>query len=213
MKKIILAETHSVVRNGLKKLLESTNCYLIVLAVENGEQVLDAFDSHLEIDLVIAAIEMKGMDGITLLNILREKQINTPVLMISTFDDERNFNQAIGSGAAGFLTSSVEAPELFFAINSILSGQRYVCAKLSMKLIDTLLDAAKVLRKHTTNLSDREIEILQLISLGLTNAEMAERLFISKRTVEGHRRSLIVKTGAINTAVLMRMAYADRIIQ
>ncbi|TCD26556.1 response regulator transcription factor [Pedobacter psychrodurus] len=214
MKNIILAEDHEVIRTGLTMLLESTNEYKIVFAAGNGQEVLNALDQGCQADLVVSDIGMPVMDGITMISALREKYPKVPVLIISMLEDESHLYQAMGAGAMGFLTKSVNSNELFFAVSKIFAGERYVCSGLSIRLVDKMIDTALSSRLGmlSSEFSSREIEILQLIGQGLTNAEIADKLFISRRTVEGHRQSLIDKTGAKNTAVLMRFAYTNGIL-
>ncbi|SER61091.1 response regulator transcription factor [Pedobacter rhizosphaerae] len=214
MKNIILAEDHKVIRYGLKMLLESTNEYKVIYDAGNGQEVLNALDQGLQVDLIVSDIGMPVMDGIAMIKALKENQCEVPVLIISMLEDDSHLYQAIGAGAKGFLTKSVDADELFFALSRIISGERYICSGLSIKIIDKVIESTFLTanKMHDSDFSSREIEILQLIGQGLTNAEMADKLFISRRTVEGHRQSLIDKTGAKNTAVLMRFAYTKGII-
>ncbi len=195
-------------------LLESTNQYKIVFDANNGQEVLDALDNGLQVDLVVSDISMPVMDGITMIKELKQRNYQVPVLIISMLEDDLHLYQALAAGARGFLTKSVDAEELFFALSRIVAGERFICSELSLKIIDKLIDTsmAPACEMHGLEFSSREIEILQLIGQGLTNAEMADKLFISRRTVEGHRQSLIDKTGAKNTAVLMRFAYTKGII-
>lgn len=214
MKKIILAEDHKVIRDGLKMLLESTGEYQIVFTAGNGQEVLDALDQGCQADLIVSDIGMPIIDGITMVRIIKEKDFNIPVLFVSMLEDESLLYQAISGGAVGFLTKSVNSNELFFALSKVFSGERYVCSCLSIKLIDKMIEKSlpASIGNQGSEFSLREIEILELIGQGLTNSEIADKLFISRRTVEGHRQSLIDKTGAKNTAVLMRFAYTKGIL-
>jgi len=214
MKKIILAEDHKIIRDGLKMLLESTNEYEVVIEAGNGQEVLQALELGCNADLIVSDIGMPVMDGISLLREIQEKYNRIPVLIVSMLEDESHLYKAIGSGAMGFLTKSVNSNELFFALTKIFSGERYICAGLSVRLVDKMINSAVSANINISGdaFSSREIEILHLIGQGLTNSEMADKLFISRRTVEGHRQSLIDKTGAKNTAVLMRFAYTNGIL-
>jgi two-component system response regulator NreC len=214
MKNIILAEDHKVIRNGLKMLLESTNEYKIVFDANNGQEVIDAIGRGIQADLIVSDIGMPVMDGITMVSALKEQGIQIPVLIISMLEDDSHLYQAIRAGAKGFLTKSVDSDELFFAISRIVNGERYICSGLSVKIVDRVIDSTILPGgvMQGAELSSREIEILQLIGQGLTNIEMADKLFISRRTVEGHRQNLIDKTGAKNTAALMRFAYTKGIL-
>jgi len=212
MKKIILAEDHKIIRDGLKMLLESTGEYQIVYEAGNGQEVIDALSKNCEADMIISDICMPVMDGLSMVSILKEKDFNLPVLILSTAEDESHLCQAMAAGTRAFLTKSVNSGELFFALSKVLSGERYICSSLAMKLVDQMIDHPRLNGTQGSDFSLREIEILQLIGQGLTNSEIADKLFISRRTVEGHRQHLIEKTGARNTAVLMRFAYTNGIL-
>ncbi|WP_231426153.1 MULTISPECIES: response regulator transcription factor [Pedobacter] len=214
MKQIILAEDHKVIRNGLKMLLESTNQYQVTWEANNGQEVIDALNKGIIPDLIVSDIGMPLMDGISMLESIKISHPDIPVLIMSMMESDSNLYQTIKAGAKGFLTKSVDAEELFFAIGRLLMGERYICASLVIPIIDHVIEKELVpsFKMKSTDFSSREKEVLQLIGQGLTNVEMADKLFISKRTVEGHRQSLIDKTGARNTAVLMRFAYANGII-
>jgi len=214
MKNIILAEDHKVIRNGLKMLLESTNQYSIVLEAGNGQEVIEALDRGIKADLIISDIGMPVMDGLEMAKVSRINHKAVPVLIMSMMDGDSHLYQAFGAGVSGFLTKSVDADELFFSIKKVIAGERYLCSSIAVKILDGLIKSNLSLfsKMNVIDISSREIEILQLIGQGLTNAEMADKLFISRRTVEGHRQSLIDKTGAKNTAMLMRYAYSNGII-
>ncbi|RDC55836.1 DNA-binding response regulator [Pedobacter chinensis] len=214
MKQIILAEDHKVIRNGLKMLLESTHRYEVLYEAGNGREVIDALKKGLIPDLIVSDIGMPLMDGIAMLQALKESYPEVPVLIMSMMESNAHLYQTIMAGAHGFLTKSVDAEELFFAMGRLLIGERYVCASMAIPIIDQMIQKETFpgFKMQSADFSSREIEILQLIGEGLTNVEMADKLFISKRTVEGHRQSLIDKTGARNTAVLMRFAHANGII-
>lgn len=214
MKKIILAEDHKVMRNGLKMLIESTNEYQIIFEASNGQDVLDAIGSGIKPDLIVSDISMQELNGIEMMTVLKQNGCRIPVLILSMLEDNNHFYQSIHAGAKGFLSKSVDSQELFFALSRIVMGERYICSSLAIRLVDGAIASSlsSISNIQTDEFSSREIEILQLIGEGLTNAEMADKLFISRRTVEGHRQSLIDKTGAKNTAVLMRFAYSKGIL-
>jgi DNA-binding NarL/FixJ family response regulator len=131
-------------------------------------------------------------------------------------DNEKYVVQAFAEGAFGYLLKSISADELVFGLKHVNSGSKYMCSELSMRLLDKLLHTANTpfdQGRHQIDFSMREIEILHLIADGLTNNEMSDKLFISKRTIEGHRQSLIEKTGSRNTAALIRFAVLSGIVQ
>lgn len=214
MKEIILVEDHKVVRNGLRMLLESTKEYKIIFEASNGQEVLDAIRNGIKPDIVVSDINMPVLDGIAMTAALKKEDFQIPVLIMSMLEDNAHFYQAIQAGAKGFLSKSVDSEELFFALSRMVMGERYICSSIAIRIVDDVIEStiSSTCSIQPNEFSIREIEILKLIGEGLTNAEMADKLFISRRTVEGHRQSLIDKTGAKNTAVLMRFAYSKGIL-
>lgn len=213
--KVILAEDHNIVRNGIKMLLESQGEIRVVAEANNGLEVLSYFAEGGHADIVIADINMPEMDGISLIAQLRTLSPSTHVVMLSMLDNEKYVAQAFIEGARGYLLKNVGEDELNFALRYVAGGGKYLCAELAEKLLDKLTQTT--IQQPETNgqhidFSLREMEVLHLIAEGYTNTEMADKLFLSKRTIEGHRQALIDKTGAKNTAALIRFAVVNGFI-
>jgi DNA-binding NarL/FixJ family response regulator len=213
--KVILAEDHNIVRNGIKMLLESQGEITVVAEANNGLEVLNYFAEGGHADIVIADINMPEMDGISLIAQLRTLSPSTHVVMLSMLDNEKYIAQAFIEGARGYLLKNVGEDELNFALRYVAGGGKYLCAELAEKLLDKLTQTT--IQHPETNgqhidFSLREMEVLHLIAEGYTNTEMADKLFLSKRTIEGHRQALIDKTGAKNTAALIRFAVVNGFI-
>jgi DNA-binding NarL/FixJ family response regulator len=213
--KVILAEDHNIVRNGIKMLLESQGEIRVVAEANNGLEVLNYFSEGGHADIVIADINMPEMDGISLIAQLRTLSPSTHVVMLSMLDNEKYVAQAFIEGARGYLLKNVGEDELNFALRYVAGGGKYLCAELAEKLLDKLTQTT--IQHPETNgqhidFSLREMEVLHLIAEGYTNTEMADKLFLSKRTIEGHRQALIDKTGAKNTAALIRFAVVNGFI-
>jgi len=210
---IIIAEDHQIVRKGIRLLLSEDPELQIVAEASNGQEVLDALGIHPEVEIVLADLNMPVMDGHALLRELKSKYPPVKLIILSMVDDHNTIAGLIGEGASGYLFKNSDAMELAFAIKFVWGGSRYICADLGIGLLETL-------RKHNETLSpqdrseytERELQVLQLIAEGMTNSEIAEKIFVSKRTVEGHRQSLLEKTGSRNTAVLIRNAALRRLI-
>jgi DNA-binding NarL/FixJ family response regulator len=213
--KIILAEDHKIVRNGIKMLLESQGEITVVAEANNGTEVLNYFKDGGQADVVITDINMPEMDGITLITELKTVSPDTRIMMLSMLDNEKYIAQAFIEGARGYLLKNVSEEELNFALRYVIGGGRYLCAELAEKLLDKLtsnpLQQANA-AGQSIDFSLREMEVLHLIAEGFTNTEMADKLFLSKRTIEGHRQALIDKTGAKNTAALIRFAVVNGFI-
>jgi DNA-binding NarL/FixJ family response regulator len=214
MLSLILAEDHNIVRNGIRMLLEADKEISISGEATNGREVLDIMSEGLKVDIVLADINMPEMDGISLIKQLKLKSPDTQVVMLSMLDNEKYVSQAFSEGASGYLLKNVSSDELIFALKHVHAGGKYLCAELAMRLLNKVIHTVP-LNKDGADIeySMREIEILDLIAEGLTNNQMSAKLFISKRTIEGHRQSLIEKTGVKNTASLIRFAVLRGIIQ
>jgi len=213
---LILAEDHNIVRNGISMLLGADKEISIKGEAVNGREVLDMIAAGIKADIILADINMPEMDGITLIGEVKQLSPQTKVVMLSMLDNEKYVVQAFAEGASGYLLKSISADELLFALKHVNSGNKYMCSELSMRLLDKLLHTVNTpfdQARHEIDFSMREIEILHLIAEGLTNNEMSDKLFISKRTIEGHRQSLIEKTGSRNTAALIRFAVLSGIVQ
>ena len=159
---------------------------------------------------------MEGIDGITLIKEVKQLNPAIAVVILSMHDNEKYVLQSFAEEASGYILKSVSSNELIFALRFIASGQKYVCSEIVSKMIATLLENKHFQidnEKSEIEFSSRELEILILIAEGYTNLEMAEKLFISKRTVEGHRQALIDKTNSKNTAALIRFAVLRGLIQ
>jgi DNA-binding NarL/FixJ family response regulator len=216
MLKILLAEDHNIVRNGIKMLLETESSIHVVGEMVNGLEVIEFFDHGGRADIVLADINMPELDGISMAKELKAKYPEVKVVMLSMHDNEKYISQAFIDGAVGYLLKNISAEELVFSLKHIDTGKKYICAELAVNMLTKLISNGILEQDATFSESDfssREIEVLHLIAEGLTNLEMADKLFISKRTVEGHRQSLLDKTGSRNTAKLIRYAATNGLLK
>ena len=168
------------------------------------------------IDVVLADITMPELDGISLIKEVKAVSPDTQIVMLSMHENEKYITKAFMEGAAGYLLKSVSADELTFALKHVHTGGRYICSEIAMPMLDKRFKYDNHFIAETSTdieFSTREIEVLQLIAKGLTSAEMSDKLFLSKRTIEGHRQSLIDKTGSRNSAALIRFAVMQGIVQ
>jgi DNA-binding NarL/FixJ family response regulator len=207
MIRVILADDHHVVRDGIKMLLNSGEEIKVIGEASDGNQVLGLIDSGLDPDIVISDLSMPVMDGLSLISKLKIERPAIKTMVLSVSDDENYVAQAFQNGCLGYLSKSVQPSELIFAIRHIHSGGRYLGADLSVKMVDRVMQEKKLELSPDITFTSRESEILQLIAQGCTNNEIAEKLFISRRTVEGHRQNLIEKTTSKNTAELIGFAF------
>ena len=212
---VILAEDHSIVREGIKSLLENDRSIQIIDIAANGNEVLEKLEGSTKADVLLTDIQMPGTDGITLITDVKKINPDIKVIVLSMHDDISYVTEAFARGASGYLLKECNVDELLFAIKNVTAESRYLSMDLSQVLVDAFLkekSGKAIPPEINLEFSAREMEVLQLISEGLTNNEISERLFLSKRTVEGHRQSLLEKTGSRNTATLIKFAIQHQLV-
>ncbi len=216
MIKIALVEGHNIVRNGIKTLLNGENDMTVVAEATNCIDIMQMIDDQLEVDIILTDINLPGMDGLSFCSKAVEKYPSAKVIVLTMYDQTEYINQAFKSGAQGYILKNVSPLELTFAIRHIVNrADRYICTELALRMLDRQLNAfdASIPENMMFDFTKRELEILALVSEGYTNQEIAERLYTSKRTVEGHRQSLIEKTGVRNSSALIRFAIINGLIK
>jgi len=210
--KILLADDHKIVRDGIKLMLESQPGIEVVAEVSNGKEALEILNDTL-INLVVMDINMPEMDGITATKEIKEKYNNIKVLALTMSNDDLHIRQMIQAGASGYIMKSAGRNELKDAIMTIVNGKHYFSDEATHSIMmDLVKGKGKSSSSDLVHITDRELEILELIIKEFTNQEIAEKLFISSRTVDAHRRNLLQKTGARNTAGLVKYAFQNNII-
>jgi DNA-binding NarL/FixJ family response regulator len=216
MIKIMLAEDHNVVRNGIRSLLEKEADIQVIAEATNGKEALKLLKEGIKPDVILADINMPEMGGMEMVAQATQLYPGLKVIMLSMLDNEKYIMQAFKAGATGYILKNVNAIELVFAIRHVyINNERFICNELALRLLDKLIhtpDNAFDTDISDIDISKREHEVLSLIAEGYTNQEIADKLFTSKRTVEGHRQSLIEKTGTRNTAALIRYAILTGIL-
>jgi len=211
--KILLADDHKIIRDGIKNMLEDLVGFEIAAEAENGQQAVDLCESEL-IDLVIMDITMPKMNGIEATQLIRENHPDIKILALTMMKDDEHIRDMIRAGASGYILKSSGQDELIEAINIILEDKHYFSDETTHSIMMDLVKN-KGQRTHTNShedLTDRELEVLTLICDEYTNQEIAAKLFISVRTVDAHRRNLLQKTGAKNTAGLVRYAVKNNLL-
>lgn len=210
--KIALADDHKIVRDGIKTMLESQPEIDVVVEASNGNEILEKLENKL-VDLVIMDISMPEKDGIQATKELKEKLPNIKVLALTMSNDDLHIRQMIQAGASGYIMKSAGRKDLKDAIETIMNGKHYFSDEATQSIMmDLVKGKGKSTAMDAVHITDRELEILELIVQEFTNQEIAEKLFISSRTVDAHRRNLLQKTGARNTAGLVKYAFQHNLI-
>ena len=209
MLKVLVADDHRVLREGLKKIIEQTRDMIVAAEAADGVEVI-AKVAKIPFDVVLLDISMPGPSGLDVLKQLKTKRPKLPVLMLSQHPEDQYAIRAIRSGAAGYLTKESASSELIAAIRKVASGGKYVSATLAEQLA-TALDQDSEKAPHES-LSDREYEILCLVGTGKTPTEIANQLSLSVKTISTYRSRLLEKMRLTKTSELMLYAIEHRLI-
>lgn len=185
--KILLVEDQTIVRNGLKMIIEQDEKYVIVGEASNGLEALEIVGKK-QVDLVLMDIRMPEMNGIEATKKIKDQYPHMKIIILTTFDDEEYAYETLKDGANGFLLKSSEPAKLLSSIQSVMEGGLVLQEDVAAKLMPKLLKQTVSSNGPTQNipLTERELEIVKLIGEGKTNKEIANRLFLSVGTVKNH---------------------------
>lgn len=208
---IYLVDDHKLFREGLKLLLKNLDEINEIWEASNGEEFLNALNER-KPDLVLMDIEMPVVNGIDATAKAIEKYPDMKIVALSMYGDEEYFHKMIDAGACGFLMKNSDFSEVKKAVINVLQGNNYFTEDILYMLVNTFKTKHQTLDEEEVSLSDREKEVLLLICKGLSNQEIADKLFISKRTVDHHRASLMTKTNTKNTASLVIYAVKHKLV-
>lgn len=207
MIKLIIADDHKLIRDGLKALLvDSEEDIQIMGEAASGKEVIDMLTED-QADVILMDINMPEMNGMEATQYITAHFPRIKVLVLSMMDGEKYVAEAMRLGAQGYIFKTTDQDELVHAIKTVAHGEQYISTQIAMKMLSNLqvphanpVPAAEVVTSAATTASEipreiskRELEVLQLIGEGYTNAEIADMLFTSKRTVETHRQNLLEK--------------------
>jgi DNA-binding NarL/FixJ family response regulator len=214
MIKILLAEDHKILRDGIKSLLKDEPDIAVVGEARNGKEAIDIL-SETDVNVAILDINMPVMGGLETAQYIKDNFGDTKTLILSMMDDENYLLKGFEAGAKGYLLKTTGRDELLFAINKVASGECYVCSELACTLMDRVREniSSEFEENEPIDFSDREMQVLELMAEGMTNAEIADKICASRRTVETHRKNLIEKTSSKNTAALIKFVIKRRIIK
>lgn len=201
---ILLVDDHKMIREGIKSFLEESDKYNVVMEAENGVEAKEKYDAS-EIDLVITDIMMPEMDGIVLTDELVKSNPDIKVIALTMLNENHHIKQMLKAGVSGYLLKNCSEDELFNAIDSVVSGNKFYSQEVTDIIMNNLSGDKKPKQRLSIEipLTSRELEVLHLICKEHSNKEIADILFIGMRTVDAHKRNLLEKTGCKNVAGLV----------
>jgi two-component system, NarL family, response regulator DegU len=211
--KIAIADDHALFRRGMASLLKTIPDFEVVLEASNGQELVDQIPAY-KPDLVIMDLKMPVMDGMQATEYIREHFADVKVIVISMLDEDQFVYKLMELGANGYLLKDTDTEEVEMAIRTVLAEDYYYGPFLNKVMHRRFLDKSR--KKEATinskiHFTERELEIIQLVCEGLTTVQIADKVCLSNRTVDGHRNSIMDKLGVKNTAGVVVYAVKNQL--
>ena len=210
MIRIVIADDHTIVREGLKQLLAAAGDLQVVAEAADGHQALERVRS-LDFDVLLLDMSMPGKSGIELIKQVHAEKPRLRVLVLSMHEEHQYAVRAIRAGAAGYLTKESASAQLVAAIRKVAAGGAFISAEVAQQLALSAMPGAQGLPHEA--LSDREFQVFQLLAAGKSVSDIAERLNLSVKTVSTHKTNVLHKMGMSTTADLVRYAITHRLVE
>lgn len=203
--RVVIVDDHPMVAEGIEALLETYDELTVVAALSSGQEAVDRVD-ELNPDVILLDLNMPGLGGLSATELILEKRPETKIVILSMHDTPEYISTALSHGARGYLLKDVPTEEIFTAIQTVMSGQDYLCTGAKGSLKPRITDGREPL-------TSREQTILLQLATGKSNKDVAAELNISVRTVETHRKNIKRKLGISSTAGLTRYALEHGVVQ
>ena len=205
--KIALVDDHALFRNGLRGLIDGNQGCCVVAEAGDGTDFLES-EEAMSADIVFMDIAMPTLSGDKATAMALERNPNLKIICLSMFGEEKYYSRMVEAGAKGFLLKDSSIDEVFAAIKAVMNNEEYICSEVLHAL-----SGAMRRNEETEVLSEREMDVLLGICRGLSTQEIADQLFLSKRTVDTHRANILEKTGSKNTASLVVYAIKNNLVE
>jgi DNA-binding NarL/FixJ family response regulator len=212
-KKIVIAEDHTILREGLRMLLSSNAAFEVVGEAQDGLEAIRSVES-LRPDLILMDLSMPRMNGVGAIQEIKKQSPSTKILVLTVHKTEEYILTTLKAGADGYILKDATHGELMLAIENIFSGKSYLSPGISEKVIEGYLEGRKSVKSSTSwdTLTQREREILKMIAEGYKNKDIADYLCISAKTVEKHRANLMKKLDLHSASSLTAFAMEKGLI-
>ena len=205
--KIALVDDHALFRNGLRGLIDGNHLCRVVAEASDGSDFLES-EEAMSADVVFMDIAMPIISGDKATALALERNPDLKIICLSMFGEEKYYSSMMEAGAKGFLLKDSSIEEVFAAIKAVMNNEEYICHEVMQAL-----SGAMRRNEDTEVLSEREMDVLLGICRGLSTQEIADELFLSKRTVDTHRANILEKTGSKNTASLVVYAIKNNLVE
>lgn len=211
--RLVIADDHEIFRDGLALMLSRQPDITLVGQANNGRELLELLTS-VEADVVMTDLKMPLMDGITATRALLQRNPDIKIIALSMFDEEELIVEMLEAGAKGYLLKNADKQEIIEAINSVYEDHIFYCRQTSAKLASMIVKSRFNPSRENNAIifTDREKEIIRLICQQFTAQEIGDKIFLSKRTVEGHRTRILEKMNVKNTAGVVVFALKNNLI-
>jgi DNA-binding NarL/FixJ family response regulator len=214
---LFVVDDHPIFIDGITGLLKDTPGFEIIGTAQNGRDLLEKLQTK-QPDIILLDINMPEMDGIEATKEIKKLYPDIKIIMLTMFNDIRFIKEVLEIGAKGYILKNISREDLIKAIQTVAAGKPFLDTAVQEKVISSMSaqDDDETDDKETDaliqNITSRELEILQLIALGLTSQDISKKLYISKNTVETHRKNLLAKLNVKNTASLLKLAYKKGLV-
>jgi two-component system, NarL family, response regulator DegU len=215
--KLALCDDHNLFRVGMASILTQVPDFDLVLEAANGQELIDKIARKTP-DVVLLDLQMPVLDGTATADYLRENHPLIKIVILTMHDEDRMVLHLLEKGVSGYLLKDADPGEVEKAIRKVMDDGVYLNDFVSRAMLRKMTNTSTVVKQASTFynskilLSEREKEVLKLICEGLSTAEISEKIFLSPRTVEGHRLRILEKTGTKNTAGMVAYAFKNNLV-
>ena len=207
--KLLIADDHTILRDGIVSLLQSEQSFAVTGTAANGYEVMDLVNKN-DYDVCLLDINMPGLDGMETAKLLKEKKPGIKIIMLTTYNDREIISELVHIGVSGYLLKNSDKQELVEAVHKVMKGRHYFSEEVENIILQGLTEKKS---GETITLTERELEVMHLLAREYTNDKIATALHISYRTVETHRKNIMQKTKAHNLAGLLKYAYGKGLVK